>query len=123
MFNEAPYEICPSLPTGDVYTCMPTVCMLRVMRRGQMSKFFLSALYMTSPYCTLCLYSYMCVRRFCACVLASVLIGLSDEMLLRAVVIARCPNWQHSLSTFSPKREFDLSGVTTMCFLAAQSVI
>lgn len=60
---------------------------------------------------------------FCACMLASVLIGLSDEMLLRAVVITQYPNWHHSLSTSSPWREFDLSGVTTMCYHPAQSVI
>lgn len=59
----------------------------------------------------------LCVPCLCAvcCMLASVLIGLSDEMLLRAVVISQCPNWQHSLSTCGPWRQFDLSGVTTMC--------
>lgn len=72
---------------------------------------------MSSLYSTLCLYC------FYACMLASVLIGLSDEMLLRAVVIAQYPNWHHSLSTSSPWREFDLSGVTTMCYHPAQSVI
>lgn len=38
--------------------------------------------------------------------------GLSDETLLRAVVVARCPNWQHLLSTYTPRRQFDLSGLT-----------
>lgn len=27
VFKEAPYEMCPSLPTGDICSCMPTVCM------------------------------------------------------------------------------------------------
>lgn len=72
------------------------------------------------------LFTLLCVYTVCVALLfllASVLIGLSDEMLLRAVVIAQYPNWHHSLSTSSPWREFDLSGVTTMCYHPAQSVI
>lgn len=97
---------------------MPTV---RAMRRGRMSKFLaILCLLPTVIY----VYTLVCLSAVSVHVcLASVLIGLSDEILLRAVVIARCPNWQHSLSTCSPWREFDLSGVTTMCFHAAQSVI
>lgn len=109
MFKGAPHEMCPSL-TG---VFLHAYCAYVERADVKVSAYIL--LYSTaSSNCTLCLYS---------CVLASVLIGLSDEMLLRAVVIAQCPNWQHSLSTSSPWREFDLSGVTTMCFHTAQSVI
>lgn len=43
------------------------------------------------------------VSLMCAQGLASALIGLSDELPLRAVVRAKRPNWQHSLATCDPR--------------------
>lgn len=76
VFKAPPYEMCLSVPW--------------VTRRGPMSKFLPILCFRAwlPPYCTLCLYCCGSVCCFCICVLASVLIGLSDEMLLRAVVIA-----------------------------------
>lgn len=106
--------------------CLLEICVLALVHCRHNMKtdttFFTLFYMMPSVYCTLLRVYTLCVV-CCACVLASVLIGLSVEMLLRAVVIAQCPNWHHSLSTSSPWREFDLSGVTTMCNHTAQSVI
>lgn len=122
VFKEAPCQMCPSLPTGNICTC---TCSLKTkMKRRLMSHSllcFTGCLSFTLLYSVFILCALPCC--FSACMLASVLIGLSDEMLLRAVVIAQCPNWHHSLSTSSPWREFDPSGVTTMCYHPAQSVI
>lgn len=117
VFKEAPCQMCPSLPTGNICTC---TCSLKTkMKRRLMSHSLLC-------FTGCLLFTLLCVYTVCVALLfllASVLIGLSDEMLLRAVVIAQYPNWHHSLSTSSPWREFDLSGVTTMCYHPAQSVI